>query len=130
MRSSLLHGLIGYIIVMSVLIGGMLVAGICHHLLTPNFAFGYMLWLWVCLIPFWGLCCTSLASDHIQHPATTYVGFLPLLLLIYLVVDRIGPGNPWLAPALWAAVAAYTVVLWGVRKLGEFARNWITPPEE
>src|SRR3954463_16227193 len=87
-----------FIIVMTVLIGGFIVAGICQETLTPNLDFFYMIWLWVCLIPFWWLCCTSLASDRIQHPAATYIGFLPLFLLVEVLTAKIGPGNPWLIP--------------------------------
>src|SRR5688572_26590647 len=79
MRSSFLNGLIGFILVLSVLFGGMVGAKICQELLTPNLAFCYMIWLWICSIPFWWLCCISLAPDHIKHPAATYVGLLPFL---------------------------------------------------
>lgn len=117
MRSSLLRGLIGFLIVMSALVGGMALAGICHESLTPHLPWLYMIWLWLCLIPFWWLGCKSLASHRIEHPAATYLVFLSFLLAVHILVERIGPGNPWLLPALLAASLAYSVISTGVRKV-------------
>lgn len=86
MKSEFLLGVIGFLIVFTALVGGMIVAGVCHKLLTPSLDICYMIWLWLGLIPFWWICAAMLASDHIQHPVATYIGFLPLLLIMHAVI--------------------------------------------
>jgi hypothetical protein len=123
MRSSFAQGLIGFLIVMSVLVGGTEAAGACHRLLTANVPALYMFWLWVCLIPFWWLCWTTLARDRIDRPVATYVWFLPPLVLCSLLVDALGPLSPWLLPAMLAVLVAHAVVRNAVQRLGTNRRS-------
>jgi hypothetical protein len=120
MKSSFLQGVVGFIIVMSVLVGGMVLAGLCHELLTPSLAICYVIWLWVCLIPFFWLCYMTL--HHVEHPVRAYVGLLPFVLLMGLLTDIIGPENPWMIPAMLVAIASYQVFLSGVRKVWPMRR--------
>jgi hypothetical protein len=94
MKSPFVQGLIGFVIVMSTLVGGVEAAGACHDLLTVRIPTLYMFWLWVFLIPFWWLGCTTLAPERIDRPVATYVWFLPPLMFSSLLIDALGPLNP------------------------------------
>jgi len=117
MKSEFLLGVVGFLIVFLALVGGMIIAGVCHRLLTPHLDFCYMIWLWLWLIPLWWICTVTLVSDRIQHPVATYVGFLPLFLAMHAVISQFGPGNPWLLPAMIAACVFYSVISTGVDKV-------------
>jgi hypothetical protein len=123
MKSPFVQGLIGFIIVMSALVGGTEAAGACHELVTANVPTLYVLWLWVCLIPFWWLCWYTLGRDRMDRPVATYLWFLPPLMLCSLLTDVLGPLNPWLFPAMVVVFTAHAVVRSAVHRLGTNRRS-------
>ena len=91
---------------LSVAVGGMILAGICHEFFTPNLDFCYMVWLWICQIPFVWIV-SRVFRDRIRHPVANYVGFLPYALTFGALMTLIGPRNAWFLPAVVIATAIY-----------------------
>jgi hypothetical protein len=120
MKSPFVQGLIGFIIVMSVLVGGTEAAGACHDLLTKDIPTLYMFWLWVCWIPFWWLCWYTLARDRMERSVAEYLWLLPPLMLNSLLIDGLGPLNPWVFPAIIAGLVVHAVVRSAVQRLGTY----------
>jgi len=110
MLSNILLGGLGLIIVLSLFIGGSMLAGLCHEVFTPDLDFFGMIWHWIFLAPLWWLAVRSLSSEQFNHPVATYVGFLPFLVLIGALISQFGPGNPWLLPAMAIAYAGYFTI--------------------
>lgn len=110
MRSEFLLGVLGLIVVVSCFFGGTMLAGLCHDLLTPNLDIFYMIWMWICLIPFWWICVRTLSPKQFDHPVATYVGFLPLFLFMDILILKLGSGNPWLLPAMAIAYAVFFAI--------------------
>jgi hypothetical protein len=117
MISKFLLGVAGLIIVLSAFWGGMMVASFCHDLLTPNYDICYVIWAWISLIPFGWICSRAFASESMQHPVATYLGLLPLILLMHVLLSQLGPGNPWLLPCMLVAVYAYITLESKVRQI-------------
>ena len=110
MMSKILHTVLGFLIVFSTLVGGMIAAGIFHDLLTADIDIFYMIWLWVGFGPFWWLGVRTLATERIEHPTAWYLAFLPFGLLMHMLISWLGPGNPWLLPAILIAGSAYFAI--------------------
>ena len=92
-RSQFLLGVAGWAIVMVTLVGGMSLAGLLHHLVTPNHHAFYSVWLWVCLIPFGWLCVTTLGDECTRYPVATYIGLLPFGLIMHYLLRQFEPGD-------------------------------------
>ena len=105
---------LGLIMVVSLLFGGMILAGFCHELLTPDLDIFYVIWLWICGIPIWWLGVRTLATERIQHPVAAYLAFLPFLVLWQVLFSWLEPRNPLLIVGLAVITfAAYpTVAVW------------------
>ncbi len=128
MRSEFRHGVLGFLIVFSTIVGGMSAAGICHEMLTPNIDIFYMIWLWVGGIPFWWLAVRTLVARRFEHPVATYLAILPLVLLFSLLLSWIGPGNLWLI-ALVSSIAYFVYIIVGER-VGRLFRRRPNPPSD
>lgn len=72
---------------------------------------------WLGLIPFWWLCSATLSTGQLEHPAATYIGLLPFLLVMDVLLNLFQPGNPWLWLAFAATVLAYSAVARWVNRL-------------
>ena len=110
MKSEFLLGVVGFLVVLTVLVGGMIMAGICHELLTPNFDILYMFWLWIWLAPFWWIGTRTLAFKQFEHPLVAYVGFLPLLMVLSILISWLEPGNPWILGTMVILYAVYFAI--------------------
>ncbi len=108
--SNILLGILGFVIVMSFIIGGMFAGGLLQASLTPDVGFFYPVWLWVGLMPCaWLMVRTGLA-DRVKHPVKAYAALLPLALITGVpfhyffelmdeahrtLIDKLGLENPW-----------------------------------
>ncbi len=119
MRSQFLPGVAGLAVVLTLLFGGMVFAGLCQQLITPDLRVGYLAWLWVGLFPFWWVCGKPLMSNSIYHPTVLYVAILPFLLLLDALREFLGADNRWVFVASTGVLyfVYFQLVAW-------VGRNW------
>ena len=135
MTPKFLQGVLGFVIVFSTIVGGMIAAGICHDLLTRDLDFFYSIWLWVGLIPFWWLMHRTLPAQRLGHPVLAYLALLPFVLLWFLllvqlldVVDQKHRRESWWPTVLLViACLAFPIVVGGA---GDAFRRRRTPPPD
>ena len=116
MRNDWLLTVAGLGIVMFAIVGGMGLAGVLQHYLTPDFELGYVLWLWVCVAPFFWLCNKYVGY---QYPLAAYLGLLPLTIGMHYVQQQLEPDSPWRQVVFVVGILGYTTLLKWV--LGRFA---------
>jgi hypothetical protein len=118
MKSEFLLGVLGFLVVFFLLAGGAMAAGALHNMLTGRLEMLYMVWLWICLIPFWWIIGQMAPAESIAHPIATYVLLLPFMLLCDALIPLFGPGNLWIAPFLAVCGGVYFTL--GARAIAAF----------
>ena len=95
---SLLLGVIGFIIVIGSILGGILAAGVCQNVLTPQWRFLYPAWLWIGFIPMWWLASrTPLCDDCWSF--RDYMKLLPVVVILGIVQPL-----RFIQPILWIVI--------------------------